>query len=76
VAKTGWNYTTIAGGPDPRQDNGAIRTVTYHAGRSVDGQRFGGVVDNYHERVVVPFQMFCHTAFREYFTQAEYEQDY
>jgi hypothetical protein len=64
-ARTGWNYTVLMGGPDPRKENGAMTSMSYHIGETPHGQNFGKWHASYNESVAGPFMSYCHTVFRE-----------
>ncbi|KAJ2935781.1 hypothetical protein H1R20_g1313, partial [Candolleomyces eurysporus] len=60
---TGWNFSVIAGGPNPLGINGAISTVSYHAGQRVNGMVFKSWMPQFYESLILPFSSFCHLAY-------------
>lgn len=65
-SRTGWAFSIIGGGPDPRYENGAITSATYHTGKTQHGQRFFQWYKDYEDHIAKPFKRFCHTVYREY----------
>ncbi|KAF4580592.1 hypothetical protein EYR38_003191 [Pleurotus pulmonarius] len=59
---TGWSFTLLAGGPDPR-DGGSINTISVHHGKNHAGLSFGNATPNLKEMIGVPYAMFLHSVY-------------
>ncbi|KAF6743807.1 hypothetical protein DFP72DRAFT_827091, partial [Ephemerocybe angulata] len=62
---TGWCWTIIGGGPDPRKPDAAFSTATYHTGTTPAGLNFAEASPLLHELLMVPFGKFLNQVYRE-----------
>ncbi|KAJ8507715.1 hypothetical protein ONZ45_g9946 [Pleurotus djamor] len=58
---TGWKFTLLAGGPDPR-NGGRINTIAVHYGQNHAGATWGAM-PNFKENVAAPFSAFLNSVY-------------
>ncbi|KZT12199.1 uncharacterized protein LAESUDRAFT_754693 [Laetiporus sulphureus 93-53] len=60
--KTGWSFSIIGGGPCPEED-GDIRTFSYHHGKTAVGHHFGDVQSDFKNQVIKPYIEFLNVVY-------------
>jgi hypothetical protein len=63
--ETGWAFTTVMGGPFPRE-NGNITSASHHVRLSQARNDFGRAYTRFDEDIMLPFQNFLREIFREF----------
>lgn len=53
--RTGWTWTVIGAGPDPRKPGGEIATKSFHYGETTTGQAFFEWFPSFDDYYMVPF---------------------
>ena len=64
--RTGWTWTVIGAGPDPRKPGGEIATKSFHYGETTTGQAFFQWFPSFDDYYMVPFSRFAQRAFRKH----------
>ncbi|KAJ8462779.1 hypothetical protein ONZ45_g17813 [Pleurotus djamor] len=59
---TGWKFTLLAGGPDPR-NGGRINTIAVHYGENHAGATWGVAMPNFKESIAAPFSAFLNSVY-------------
>ncbi|KZT04664.1 uncharacterized protein LAESUDRAFT_715460 [Laetiporus sulphureus 93-53] len=60
--KTGWSFSLFGGGPCPEED-GDIRTFSYHHGKTSVGHHFGDVQPDFKSQVIKPYIEFLNVVY-------------
>lgn len=60
---TGWCWTFIGGGPDPRKVDAQLTSITYHHGVTPDGRNLGQYAPTMQPLVMVPFSKFLRAVY-------------
>ncbi|KAH6897840.1 hypothetical protein BKA70DRAFT_1231193 [Coprinopsis sp. MPI-PUGE-AT-0042] len=63
--KTGWVWTVIGAGPDPRKPTGQITTKSFHYGETPTGQNFFEWHPMFNQVYMNPLSSFAHQVFPE-----------
>ncbi|OBZ77741.1 hypothetical protein A0H81_02193 [Grifola frondosa] len=62
--QTGWTFTVIGGGVWP-EENGAIRTLSFHVGATEIGTTFPESIKDFHSTYIEPYNSYVKVAFPE-----------